>query len=1370
MKTQNFRDGASQKTRLLRALEPDYVAVDEQSWSDLLLFAQKYSQHLTYYDESNQKNGDWSSFFEGDIQQMVAYINDPESFNSDRTTLSRFSQPHLVLFFTFLQLLHYPQQQFKELTPRHTKYYYKEVLKLTEQKSIPDRVHLVFELESEEQSYLLKQGTLLSAGQDSQGIERNYAVDEDIVLNQAQIASVKTLSVKKALTDIRSLHNFNDKSELDFEAILCWALGDLDREDKLPDFNGTEVNIDYLNNLYQEIKNQRFEEIAQDSKDYILQQLFFTAIEDFKYCLNIHYREINQNGTTIQQPTELEWNQVYQLIEKVHHKKINSQRRDTLKQELESYGFEEMMNFALGSPNPGDLLPKMPEGFDTLEELLNNLDLADSAVVEYIQEQLCLSLDDFRKIMKIKNELNPINSNELCRLVEKAQTKKRNYSYPSLSKNEIINLNAVSLTDIPEGSAIDFKRFKTFTTNLQDREMAIGLAIASPILLLSEGRRVISLNLVCEDGTLDHDAITDIVERAILPFEIYLSTEEQWLKVNSNDLEFGAGYFLLEQPLRAYTSGEIHLEEASPGSGNFVRLTLILTSSQGFSAEDIGSFLVLTDNKVYKITSLLSDRDVTIQGIENSTIDTSSTEICLYSSSAISFNSLQFKITLDSKQPAIVPLSAEESTIAIDTSYPTVKILLKDVPEAENSERKITYYEKFRSIRIEKTFIKVDVQHIQSFNLRNDNSIINPKSPFEPFGYSPKVGSGFYFANAEISRKKLDSLALHIDWMELPENFATHYQAYSSTGIISKAIANDSFKAQLKLLNNRSWVDVEAAKSLFTEAGTTLSNPIQLEYQDFNLPGYLFDFDTEEIDADDPFEYLRYFKLELESPNFGHDFYPLVLTKVVLATDSNRNLTVYPPYTPTIKALSLDYSASVEINLTTSKEQHSVNQIFQLHPFGYINLQNPDNREFGDRSYYFLPQYEREGELYLGIRDLQPSQNLSLLFQMVAGSANTELAKPDIHWSYLSSDRWQDFPNSQILSDTTNGLVDAGIIRFKLPKTATKENHLLPSGFHWLRAAVAENATAIPDTLDIKAQAVSATFINQGNAEDHLSKNLAADSIQGLLTRNSAIERVFQPYSSFGGKSQEDSRAFNTRVSERLRHKQRAITPWDYERLVLERFPEIYKVKCITSAVGSKNASAAEVTIVVIPDITNTAPFFPLEPKAPLYLLKEIEAYLNSHTSPFVNLIVKNPRYEQIKYRLAIRLRSGYEEGHYLEQLNQELVRFLSPWAYEGEADITIGSSIHNSSIVHLIEKEPYVDYVAQLKLIEQISVEPNTFGKPDADFQLNQSYLAQARYPDSILVSAPEHIIDLISTEQYEEEEFEGIDYMIVDVDLIVT
>src|SRR5207237_4012667 len=98
----------------------------------------------------------------------------------------------------------------------------------------------------------------------------------------------------------------------------------------------------------------------------------------------------------------------------------------------------------------------------------------------------------------------------------------------------------------------------------------------------------------------------------------------------------------------------------------------------------------------------------------------------------------------------------------------------------------------------------------------------------------------------------------------------------------------------------------------------------------------------------------------------------------------------------------------------------------------------------------------------------------------------------------------------------------------------------------------------------VVTQAVEARFQDNSNAPSHFDAALPADSISKLVTPVAQVSKVQQPFASFDGKHSEVGKEFYTRVSERLRHKGRAITAWDYEHLILNRFSDIYKVKCIT--------------------------------------------------------------------------------------------------------------------------------------------------------------------------------------------------------------
>ncbi|NEP40220.1 MAG: hypothetical protein F6K25_04655 [Okeania sp. SIO2G4] len=299
MKNKTFRDGVSQGDRFLKELEPDYVAVDELDYvavdelnlSDLLNFVKDYATKLNYYDESNTISGDWSNFFSADVSQMVAYINNQESFVDDESTERQLSQPHLVLLFTFLQLLSYPQQQFRELTKRYLNFHYQDVLNLTTKAEVPDKINVVFELGTGEEKHLIKQGTLLEAGQDTEGINLNYATDEDIIVNHAQVASVKTILLPISYIDLKEIHQENNRSDKSFEKMLRWAVGNPNQGDKFPDFDGVGVNIQVLKeDFYEEIKDQQTAQISEEKKDYILNQLFFVTIDNFKYCFGIHER------------------------------------------------------------------------------------------------------------------------------------------------------------------------------------------------------------------------------------------------------------------------------------------------------------------------------------------------------------------------------------------------------------------------------------------------------------------------------------------------------------------------------------------------------------------------------------------------------------------------------------------------------------------------------------------------------------------------------------------------------------------------------------------------------------------------------------------------------------------------------------------------------------------------------------------------------------------------------------------------------------------------------------------------------------------------------------------------------------------------
>src|SRR5690606_30139129 len=123
------------------------------------------------------------------------------------------------------------------------------------------------------------------------------------------------------------------------------------------------------------------------------------------------------------------------------------------------------------------------------------------------------------------------------------------------------------------------------------------------------------------------------------------------------------------------------------------------------------------------------------------------------------------------------------------------------------------------------------------------------------------------------------------------------------------------------------------------------------------------------------------------------------------------DLVVNEPYMPVIHSMSIDYQATARIELLASSptERYGENpvRIFRFNPFGYEELAKPGTTASGCiTDGFLLPRYEAEGYLFIGINDLAPPQTDSLLFQMVSGSGDANLAVPEVTCSYLSANKW----------------------------------------------------------------------------------------------------------------------------------------------------------------------------------------------------------------------------------------------------------------------------------------------------------------------------------------------------------------------------
>lgn len=738
---------------------------------------------------------------------------------------------------------------------------------------------------------------------------------------------------------------------------------------------------------------------------------------------------------------------------------------------------------------------------------------------------------------------------------------------------------------------------------------------------------------------------------------------------------------------------------------------------------------------------------------------------------------LAFKIPRDEE-----PLMAYDAEVHGENFYtdqPVCRVLINTGETAGHS-----LYRQLLEKEIITLSINVDVRGVKSLELESDIGVLNAEKPFYPFGTQPVKRSNFYIHYSELFEKAWSKIDVKIDWKNTPDSFVDLYYAYrtnylykaSSSGFLggmlqdlsplveeiktsylwgqlepepaNLIVKNDShFEAKIEIQHKAKWEDVNQDNHvLFTKGDEGYNCEFSLQNTNY------------ETGKNGPV------RMSLNQ-SFYHELFPRIYA-LAFGSDNDDALIPNEPYTPMIESVSLNYTASASMNTNASVKDFKQNEIklFHEHPFGqaeeHLYLKNQlDFLDDEEKKTFLLPDYCKGGELYIGLEEAEPTQTVSLLVQVLEGSENPEAesftGKQKVEWSVLCQNHWKPLDSDFMIANETGNFLKSGIVKFSIPKVANKNNTRLASGYIWVKAKIHKKYFAVSKAIAIHAQAVTAQFSDNGNELSHLQDGLEAKTISKPVQRVSTVKGLSQPYASFGGKPQESDAAYYRRISERLRHKNRAITIWDYEHLILQEFPKIYKAKCLNhtsytikqkengeNEIVTRFLAPGHVLIIVIPDIENNNVFDIYQPRVSKAMLNEIQTFVNERNTLHVNAVVANPEYEEVTVELKVKFRKGFDESFYLKKLNEDITRLLSPWAFKETAKIEFGTTLHRSTLIHYIEKLQYVDYVEDVKMKK--GGELFTLVSPET--------------PIAILVSARQHKLTLASETCKETVETEEI------------
>ncbi|OYY94805.1 MAG: hypothetical protein B7Y41_04340 [Hydrogenophilales bacterium 28-61-23] len=712
---------------------------------------------------------------------------------------------------------------------------------------------------------------------------------------------------------------------------------------------------------------------------------------------------------------------------------------------------------------------------------------------------------------------------------------------------------------------------------------------------------------------------------------------------------------------------------------------------------------------------------------------------------------LTLNFNLRASDAAVIDYQRALHAQAFSAQAPVVQLLLQ--PGAALS------YADLEGLCLSVARIRVDVEGVQTLALENDNGSLNPKKAFQPFGPQPVVGSRFMVGCEEALSKRLTHLRLSLAWQAAPSDLHSRYADYQnqhrlSNGVTARLVYQDRGGQLTSVAQDIMLRDAQGMTRLTPNAPPVEAEQGIRELADRRLFALLFSgsgiarmmgrrsklahpmFDRAQVPA--PSARSGFITIALEE-DFLHADYRKESVRHAIARDGK---VLNEPYTPTVQGIHLGYSAvsdTVDMSLTGGAGETSFTnldvQFFHVGCFGQAR-EHAFLREqldyVSDKTVRMLPRYPDEGGLLIGLSGVAAGDSVSLLMQVAEGSADPELSARSIQWSVLCDNYWRPLGPRELVLDTGNRLLASGIVALTLPRETSTEHSWMPSGRVWLRAAIHAGSAAACQLIEVAANAVEVVFADQGNDPGHLASTLPAGSIVKLKAVPAGIKKVAQPYAGFGGQPQERDETLTRRAAERLRHRDRCISPWDYERMLLEAFPAVHKVKCIPHASDASWLAPGHVLLIAIADLRNRNAVDPLAPRVDLDSLTRMTDYAQRHCGMQVKIKVKNPRYQRVRLDFKVRFHAGYAFNFHRNELEQALIRALSPWAFDATRQIEFGGRLYRSVLLDLVEELPYVDFVTDFRM--------GVVDDGGAGFKDVSDLVADA--PDIIFVSDTRHAI----------------------------
>lgn len=716
---------------------------------------------------------------------------------------------------------------------------------------------------------------------------------------------------------------------------------------------------------------------------------------------------------------------------------------------------------------------------------------------------------------------------------------------------------------------------------------------------------------------------------------------------------------------------------------------------------------------------------------------------------------LVLKFVLSEDFPATVGCTSELH--AFESAEPVLKVLL-------NLDAWLYPYSWISCFLLRRIRIHTRVEGVTNLLVYNELGRIDNSKPFLPFGLNTEKGAWFAIGNYEMAIKQAQMVDLKMTWKQLPEDvrgLEGYYEGYGAD------INNRSFKIHPRYLSDYTWRMISATTPYYLFATQTGSGDGPAPNMPLTDENKWRDIPIDKMPPtrlkEEEYEYsiqsktgFVSFMLEEPAMGFGEKRYRRLFTEMMIhnAFRKKKQALLNPPITPMIERLTMDYEAEECIDLRI-RVKTDRNIFYHVFPLGckqvYPNQENT--------SIPLIYTMESGANVLLGLKNVKGGEFMRLYLDFIP--INTEMAQleiPQIKWYYGDGYTWHLMPDGAVLNDTTRNLLMGGCVEFSLPA----DIHLyrsLRDDIVWICAGVSENYEYIPELAGIYTN-VAEVILDIADEKDeclydykkHQGKKLApARHLPGIT----GVQMIS---SFYGGREKETDLNKLIRISEYVTHRGRAVIPRDYERITLQRFPEVEKVKCIPS-LDTKQERNGVVTVAIIPreDKVTTSGW---RPKASSNLILSVEDFLQNCVSESVTAVdVINPEYEELMIRCKVSFKRHFSSGTSRRRLKALCDDMIAPWQEDRKIPrFDYYLSVRN--ILDTILKQEYIRKVEELSVIRLAEREAEYF---IINEYKNEDDIIKPSVPYGIFVPAREHLF------LYEVEGDFGINEMTVDDTFVV-